>query len=218
MAAIKDGASPCAGPQRRDSGAMTPRARPPRRGTLAALTALAACAGSPAGPGPALEFFADAPGDATARIELAGDRVESLAVALGPGLLPPAVRTAVEAVAPGGVVAFAGFESGMHGVGYRVEKRYPETGQTRSLLANRDGTVLERWHSVPVREVPTDALRTIAELGATVDEARIVSGREREERWTFVVRDRLQRRSVVHVSLRGERLAVRRQLDATVDG
>lgn len=197
---------------------MTSRAGQPRTWTVAALAALAACAGPGPGPGPALEFFADAPGDATARIELAGDRVESLAVALGPGLLPPAVRTTVEAIAPGGVVAFAGYESGARGVGYRVEKRYPETGQSRSLLATRDGAVLERWHTVPVRDVPTDALRVIAELGATVDEARIVSGPAREERWTFVVRDRLQRRNIVHVSLRGERLAVRRQLDATVDG
>ena len=218
MAAIKDGASPCAGPQRRDSGAMTPRARPPRRGTLAALAALAACAGAPPGPGPALEFFADAPGDATARIELAGDRVEVLAVALGPGLLPPPVRTVVDAIAPGGDVTFAGYESGPRGVGYRVEKRYAETAQTRSVLAAADGKVLERWHTVPVRDVPTDALRAVADLGATVDEARIVSGPAREERWTFVVRDRLQRRSVVDVSLRGERLGQRRRLDATVDG
>lgn len=185
-------------------------------GFCLALGALIGCAGP--GAGPALPFLATAPGDDVARIELADDRVVALAVPIGPGMLPPAVRTAVEAIAPGGTLAFCGFEAGPRGAGYRVEKRYAESGETRALLATRDGAVLERWHSVPVREVPTDVLQTVAAAETTVDEARIVSGPAREEHWQFLVRDRLQRRHVLVVGLRGGLLAQRRRLAAEVDG
>jgi hypothetical protein len=193
-----------------------------RRAIACAVCALAAalsgCAGAGPGPGPALELFADAPGEGAVRLELAGAALAAAAVPIGEDLLPPTVRTTIEAIAPGGALTFLGFESGPRGVGYRAEKRYAESAQSRSALVAADGKVLERWHSVPVRDVPTDVLRAIADLGATVDEARIVSGPVREERWTFLVRDRLQRRRVVDVSLRGEALAQRRRLDAVVDG
>ncbi|MBM3973181.1 MAG: hypothetical protein FJ301_03670 [Planctomycetes bacterium] len=164
-----------------------------------------------------MERLIESPGDGAARLELIGDRVVVAAVPVGEGLLPPAARTAIEAIAPGGAVTFAGFESGPHGSGWRVEKRYAESAQSRSALVTPDGGVLERWHTVSVREVPTDALRAVTDLGATIDEARIVSGPGGEERWTFLVRDRMQRRRIVDVSLRGELLTQRRRLDATVD-
>lgn len=196
---------------------MTPRAAFATAALAALAAALGGCAGTGPGARPALERLVESPGDGAARLELLGDRVVVAAVPVGEGLLPPAARTAIEAIAPGGAVTFAGFESGPRGSGWRVEKRYAESAQSRSALVTPEGAVLERWHTVPVRDVPTDALRAVADLGATVDEARIVSGPVREERWTFLVRDRLQRRRIVDVSLRGELLAQRRRLDATVD-
>lgn len=197
---------------------MTLRRAIAAAGFAALAATLCGCAGPGTGAGPALDRISEAPGDGALRLELAGDRVVIAAVPVGEALLPAAARTAVEAVAAGGAVTFAGFESGPRGSGWRVEKRYAESAQSRSALVASDGAVLERWHTVPVRDVPTDALRAIADLGATVDEARIVSGPVREERWTFLVRDRLQRRRVVDVSLRGELLAQRRRMDAVVDG
>lgn len=184
------------------------------RSTLPCLLALAACAAGPALPPQLGRLLAEAPAGAAPRLWLAGDRIVGAAVPLGAHSLPPPVRTMVEAVAPGGESTFVGREWGVRGEGYRVEKHYRDTTppHARAVLVAADGTVLERWHTVPLPEVPQPVLATALRSGPMIAEARIVSGREREERWELVVRDRAGGEFVVHVGLDGAPLGRHRRL------
>lgn len=187
------------------------------RPLLGCLLALGACASS-AVPPTLAKWFHDAPGDSTPRLLLAGDRIVAAAAPLGPGSLPPAVRTTFEAVAPGGETMFVGREWSERGDGFRLEKRYHDgVEHTRSVLASADGAVLERWHTVPIPKVPQQVLAAALQQGPLVDEARIVSGREREEYWDLVARDRSGRTFVVRVGLDGELLATARRVAAQVE-
>ena len=81
-----------------------------------------------------------------------------------------------------------------------------------------DGRVLERSHTVPIADVPQHVLASAMQVAARIDEARIVSGSEREEYWTLVVHDRSGRVSVVDVTLDGRIARSRRRVDARVEG
>ncbi len=187
------------------------------RPLLSCLLPLGACASS-AVPPTLAKWFSDAPGDATPRLMLAGDRIVAAAAPLGPGSLPPAVRTTFEAVAPGGETLFVGREWSERGEGFRLEKRYREGAvHTRSVLASPEGAVLERWHTVPIPQVPQQVLAAALQQGPLVDEARIVSGPEREEYWDLVARDRSGRTFVVRVALDGDLLATARRVSAQVE-
>lgn len=193
--------------------------RPDVRCVHSCLLALAACAAGPALPPQLGRLLAEAPADATPRLVLAGDRLVGAAVPLGPHSLPPPVRTMVDAVAPGGETTFVGREWGVRGDGYRVEKHYRDTAppHTRSVLVAGDGAVLERWHTVPLPEVPQPVLATALRSGPTITEARIVSGREREEHWLLVVRDRTGQAFLVRIGLDGALLGRHRRLAGAVD-
>src|SRR5262245_23048142 len=91
------------------------------------LAPLLALAGACAGPGLPAGFAAaaaNAPQDWPVRLWLDGDHVVAAAAGVGPGGLPQAVRTTIDAVAPGGELQFAGREWSAAGEGYRVDKRY----------------------------------------------------------------------------------------------
>lgn len=180
-----------------------------------ALVACTGTAGRPSLP----RLLADAPDDVPARLLLAGDQVAAAAVPLGPGSLPAAVRTTFEAIAPGGTTTFVGREWSERGDGYRLEKSYVDglVTKSRSVLAAADGRVLERWHSVPLRDVPQQVLATALRTGPAIDEARIVSGPAREEYWSLLVRDRGGRTFVVLVGLDGAPKAQLRRLRAQLD-
>jgi hypothetical protein len=184
-----------------------------------AISALAACAGAPAGPLPLARMLADAPTTMPPRLTLDGDRIAGAAVPLGSGELPPAVRTIFDAIAPGGRTRFVGREWGERGTGYRLEKTYVDgtVTATRAVLASADGTVLERWHTVPTPEVPQNVLAAALQTGPTIEEARIVSGPAREEHWSVVVRDRIGRVHVARVGLDGAPLGSVRRLSADLD-
>lgn len=187
------------------------------RPLLSCLLALGACASPPIPPTLA-KWFSDAPGESMPRLLLDGDRIVAAAAPLGPGLLPPPVRTTFEAVAPGGETLFLGREWSERGEGFRLEKHYHDgVEHTRSVLASPDGAVLERWHTVPVPQVPQQVLAAALRHGPNIDEARIVSGPEREEHWDLIARDRSSRTFVVRVGLHGDLLGTARRLDARVD-
>jgi hypothetical protein len=181
--------------------------------------AMAACVGTNTSRPSLARLLRDAPNDAPARLAIAGDHLVFAAVPIGSGSLPKAVRTPIDAIAPGGRTLFVGREWGERGDGFRVEKAYDGGGktQTRSVLAAADGAVLERWHTVAIAEVPQHVMATALRTGPTIDEARIVSGPEREEHWAFVVRDRAGSVFVVKVSLDGEGLGRVRQSAARLD-
>jgi hypothetical protein len=188
------------------------------RSACGCLVALAAC--SAARVPPSLQaLLRDSPENVPARLTIEQNRIVGAAVPIGPGELPPAVRTALEAVVPGGELTFRGREWGPRGAGFRVDKRYPDSGggQVRSALVGADGTVLERSHSVPLAEVPQHVLAIGLATGPIVDDARIVSGPDHEEHWSLSVRDRQGHVSTVTVSLDGRRLATRRRLLGTVE-
>jgi hypothetical protein len=126
----------------------------------------------------------------------------------------------VEAVAPRGELVFQGREWGAHGAGFRVDKQYREAGaeHSRSVLVTADGEVLERDHTVPIADVPQHVLAGALSVGSKIDEARIVSGPEREQHWTVLVRDRAGRTAVVTVALDGRVLGSRRRLAARLEG
>lgn len=183
--------------------------------------ACAACSTAGGAPRDLADVLAAAPADAPVRLRLDGDRVTGVAVAGGPGLLTAAAKLSLEAVAPRGELRFAGREWGPRGEGVRVEKRYrgeDTVEHDRSVLLADDGTVLERDHTVPIPDVPQHVLAAALRVGTTIDEARIVSGREREEFWRLSVRDRGGREFVVTVALDGRPLGCERRLAARVDG
>ena len=190
--------------------------RLPRPLLLLVTFALAACATPPRAAGIAA-LLRDAPDDLPARLTLApSGEITAAAAPLGPGMLPRAVRVAFDAVAPGGQTHFVGREWGARGDGYRLEKHYPELPHQpeRSVLAAADGSVLERWHTVPLAEVPHHVLATALRTGPRIEQARIVSGREAEEHWMFVVRDRLRGTFLVGVGLDGAPRGTARLLSA----
>lgn len=191
----------------------------PAATTAAAILALAfASCASPNALATSLQRLLDeAPGDAVARYRLDGDRIVAAAVPLGPGPLPPAVRTTIDAVAPGGNTLFVGREWSTRGEGYRIEKRYDEPAHVRSALIADDGRVLERAHTMPIAGVPQPVLATALRTGPIVDEAFIVSGPEREEFWLLLVRERGGRAFTVRVDLAGSYLGRTRRTTARVD-
>jgi hypothetical protein len=187
---------------------------PPLPLALAAM--LCACAGAHPHRAQLAALLQDAPNDAPARFTLAGDRLVGAAAPLGPGELPPEVRIVFDAIAPAGRTLFVGREWGERGDGYRLDKEYPDEpgAPQRSVLAARDGTVLERWHTVPLPDVPQHVLATALRVGPFVDQVRKVSGREHEELWTLVVRDRTRRTFAVDIGLDGALLRRARVLPA----
>ncbi len=165
------------------------------------------------------QLLAEAPNDSPPRILLDGDRIDAVAVPLGPGSLPPAVRTTFDAIAPGGTTRFVGRESSRRGDGYRVEKAYEASGtaSARSVLCTASGEVLERWHTVPIADVPQTAATAALRVAPVIDEARIVSGPTSEELWSFTLHDRIGWTFVVEVALDGRLLRRTRQLAARVE-
>lgn len=186
---------------------------------FAGLLALPACTTAAALPADFEEFVRQAPADAPARLWLAGDRIVAAAVAVGPGALPRAVRTTLDAVAPGGELVWQGREWGPRGEGFRIDKRYREgtAEHVRSALIAQDGSVLERCHSLPLAEVPPNVLGKALETGSHVEEARIVSGPEREEYWSCTVTSRIGRTFVVEIDLDGKPRRSVRRVDARVE-
>ncbi len=188
------------------------------RSLLAVTLALGACAAARDDRARLLALLPDAPPGTPARLSLAGDRIVAASAPIVASMLPPAVRTVFDAIAPGGTPTLLAREWNERGDGYRLETRHPELGgAVRSVFATADGDVLERWHTVPVPDVPQQVLATALRTGPTIDEARIVSGAEREEHWAFVVRDRVGRTFVVDVGLDGAPRGRRRQLTARVE-
>ncbi|MGE3171408.1 MAG: hypothetical protein AB7O97_02205 [Planctomycetota bacterium] len=192
---------------------------PPRRrarawpaAAAAALALPAACAG-PALPRGFVAAAAEAPEDMPARLWLDGDAVTAAACGVGPGGLPAPVRSAVEAVTPGGETVFVGREWGPAGDGYRVDKRYADgpDEQFRSALIAPDGAVLERSHSVPLLQVPPAVLTAAAAVGRDVQRCEIVSGPEREQGWRALVVDGGGRTFALGIGLDG-RLRTRHRL------
>ena len=90
-------------------------------------------------PGDATALMREAPEDQPARLVLAGDRIAAVAVALGPGSLPAAVRATVDAVAPRGDVVFRGREWSERGDGYRIVTVRDRTGARLWNTAPRTG-------------------------------------------------------------------------------
>lgn len=190
------------------------------RGLLPLATttlAFASCTGTSGASTSLARLLAESPPGAAARLWLSGDRIVAAAAPLGPGSLPPAVRTSLDAVAPGGATTFVGREWGARGDGFRIEKHYTEPAHSRSALLAADGAVLERAHTVPLAEVPQNVLATALRTGPTIDEAWIVSGPVAEELWHFVVRDRGGRVFTVRVGLGGEPLGRLRRTTANVE-
>ena len=129
------------------------------------------------------------------------------------------MRKSLAATAPEGELEFCAEEWGPRGEGFRFEKRYREpTEHVRSVLIAADGRVLERWHTLPVAEVPHHVLATALRHGHRVRSTAIVSGAEREEHWQIVVTDRTGRTFAVRVDLDGAMMQVRRRSRSVVDG
>lgn len=164
-------------------------------------------------------MLADSPEATPARLWLDGNRIVAAAVATGPGSVPTAARTRIEAVAQGGETVFQGREWGPRGEGFRVDKRYRTAGQEerRTVLVTADGHVLERGHTVPIGEVPQDVLAAALLVGPTVVDAMIVSGPAVEEFWRCEVKDRIGRSHLVVVGLDGRVRHVARLVAATLD-
>ncbi len=192
------------------------RAKPSALVSCVAI-ALAACANSTASRLSLANLMREAPNDMPLRLLLADDTITGVAVPLGPGTLPAAVRTTFDAIAPGGKTTFVGREASERGDGFRLEKYYADQELTCSVLAAVDGSVLERWHSVGLRNVPLDVMAAALTTDPVIEMACIVSGPAREEHWQLLARDRGQRTFVLTIGLRGEKVARRRRMTAQVD-
>lgn len=192
-----------------------------RWSVLCPLGFLFALACSTAAPVPARlqKSLADMPEDSPARLWIADGTLVAAAVAVGPGAIPEAARTAIDAVEPGGETVFQGREWGPRGEGFRVDKRYRQAGQEqrRTLLVTAAGKVLERGHTVAIVEVPQDVLAAALAVGPVVTDAMIVSGPEVEEFWRCEVSDRIGRSYLVTVGLDGRLRKVARRVAATVE-
>ena len=193
------------------------RPRPARLAPVAPALALAlvACVGSGLPPGFA-EAAATAPQDLPARIYLRGDAIDGAAAGIGPGGLPPAVRSTMDAVAPGGETLFLGREWGPHGEAFRIEKRYVEgQGESfRSALVADDGGVLERSHTLPTVKVPAVVLGAAMPYGRDIRRCEIVSDATTERFWRIRCVDGGGRTFVATVTLDGGLLHARRLVAA----
>lgn len=196
---------------------MRPR---PLHATAVAALALTACAATGGADSDLGRLLAEAPQDVPARLWLDGNTLAAAAIAVGPGALPPAVRTTLEAVAPRGELLFQGRERGPRGIGFRIEKRYREgtAEHLRSALIADDGAVLERAHTLAIESAPQQVLAAALRVAPHVDQVWIVSGSAREEYYRCVTRDRLGHVLVVDLDLTGGVLAVRRRVAAEVTG
>jgi hypothetical protein len=182
---------------------------------VAALLTLAACAGAGLPPGFAAAA-ANAPEDWPLRLWLDGDHVVAAAAGVGPGGLPQAVRTSIDAVAPGGELQFAGREWSAAGDGYRVDKRYVDGADEsfRSALIAADGAVLERSHSVPIGKVPVAVLTAALTVGRDVRRCEIVADAAQETGWRATVVDGAGRSFVAMIGLQGGIRSVYRIVNA----
>jgi hypothetical protein len=197
--------------------------RPPR--IVAAATLLfGGCAADPVPLRAFAAALADAPQDQRARLWLADGVLIGAAAPAGPGTLPQAARTTLDAKAPGGHQEFLGREWGPRGAGLRVEKSYPDLpGQQpgdaphfRSVLLTPGGDVLETTHSVPLAKVPAPVLQHAMAFGTSVERAEIVSGSEVEEGWRVLTHNRAGWTYAVEMSLTGEVLRAARVIDAAL--
>lgn len=190
-----------------------------RRTALAMATlSLAGCAGTGMPVGFAAAA-AEAPEDIPVRLSLTGDAVTGAAAPLGPGGLPAPVRTAAEAIVPGGTVVFSGREWGPLGDGYRIEKRYREDGgeSFRSVLMDAEGRVLERTHSVSMAKVPPVIARMAMTIGRDLRRCEIVSDSAREIAWRAIVGDGLGRTHIVTLDLSGNVVESHRLVRAQIE-
>jgi len=189
-----------------------------RRGLALACALLAACSAAHPVPPAFADLLAEAPEDQPARLWLQGDQLVGAAVAVGPGAVPPDVRTAIPAVVRGELL-FQGREWGRRGSGFRIDKRYTigAVEHRCSALIARDGTVLERSHTVPLPEVPQEVLAAALSVGPQVDEARMVSGPLREEYWECTVRDRIGHTHIATIGLDGRLRGTVRRVQARID-
>lgn len=197
---------------------MVRRARPPvlARSAVAALLVATACVGT-ATPPPASRMLSRAGGTGEVRITVDGDRVTTIATPIDEHALPGPTRRTVEALAPDGRTLFCGEERGPRGFGYRVEKGYDDPDHTRSVLVDAAGNVLERWHSLDLREVPQHVLAPALQQGKEIQRACIVSDGLQERSWLVEVRHRRGDRFLVEVALDGQLMRVRRRLQGRVD-
>lgn len=188
-----------------------------RRHALTCLLAAAGCstAGTPAD---ITAELAESPGDGVPRLWLAGDRIMAVAAPLQHRDLPRPVALMADAIAPGGSRTFVGREWGPRGTGYRIDCTFTDPPHVRSMLLTPAGEVLERSHTVPLAEVPERVLATALRIAPLVDSAAIVSGPEREEHWTIVMRDRSGRRFSARIALDGREIDHHRRFDAQLDG
>src|SRR5262245_37248794 len=183
---------------------------------LVCLSALAAACAGPGLPAGFAAAAAAAPEDTPARLWIDGDAVVAAAAGVGPGGLPLAVRTAIDAVAPGGELQFAGREWSAAGDGYRVDKRYVDGPDEsfRSALIAADGAVLERSHSVPIGKVPTAVLTAALTVGRDVRRCEIVADAAQETGWRAIVSDGAGRSFVATIGLQGGLRSVYRIVNA----
>jgi hypothetical protein len=187
---------------------------------FACLGTFAACTSTTMPWPAAVPLLAQAPEDMPARLLVTADGLHGFAIGLGPGTLPDAVRTTIDAVAPAGELQFQGREWGPRGSGYRIEKHYRDGAaeHVRSVLVAADGAVLERWHTVPLADVPAMVLRTAMQTAPEVVAAAIVSGPIAEEHWLCTVRNRIGHTLLVTVGLDGRDRGTVRRLAARLDG
>lgn len=185
----------------------------------AALAALSGCASGSDTTPDLSRWLAEVPESMPTRLWIAGDRIVRAAAALGPGSIPPAARTAIEAVAPGGQVLFQGREWGSAGDGFRVEKHYPDADpeHSRSVLVTADGAVLERAHTVPVTQIPRDVLNAALRAAPQIEAAWIVSDATRERFWLCELRNRIGYSLILKIDLEGHLLYASRRIAARVD-
>jgi len=183
---------------------------------LVPLLALAAACAGPGLPAGFAAAAANAPEDWPLRLWLDGDRVVAAAAGVGPGGLPQAVRTSIDAVAPGGELQFAGREWSAAGDGYRVDKHYVDGADEsfRSALIAADGAVLERSHSVPIGKVPAPVVTAALTVGRDVRRCEIVADAAQETGWRATVTDGAGRSFVATIGLQGGLRSVYRIVNA----
>lgn len=179
------------------------------------LLALAGCAGTSV-PRPFTEAAATAPEDVPARLRLDGSEVLAVAAASGPGGIPQPVRSAIEAVVPGGEPVFLGREWGSDGETWLVEKRYLDGTEEsfRTARIAKDGAILERTHSWPIAKVPAPVIGAALSLGRDVRRCEIVSDANVESCWRAFVVDGGGRRLLATIGLDGTLLATHRIVGA----
>jgi hypothetical protein len=140
-------ARPCITFDARDDRGMSSRALPP-------CLVLAACIGSSDQSQMLNRVIAQAP---RSRVELDGNRVVSTAVPIDRRALPRNASVAIDAVQPGGEVL--ALEQVVRGnrLLYRASTRYrAPADDLRTVLVDRDGTIVERSHEIAPARAATD--------------------------------------------------------------